>query len=258
MYPYLLELKKNGYSETSLLIPKLIGKPAVSEKKIDVLKTMSNQKDNTFMFSLESKSNCNEEKPLISLGSNCKQDMTLINSGIVQSKIDENNYMSNFIDSLRMNSVAQQTPTSAKIMMDNFMTNQNLMTSYPNQNQLMSFRNQNQMTSYQNQNQMTSYQNQNQMTSYPNQDQMIPNLNQLKLFPQLNSMVDAQNLLMPRNMIQNQSFFNKNTQSAVMLKNSLDMIQKQIMKSNMESVENMWFNILNSNLKIHHQCNKSI
>ena len=92
-----------------------------------------------------------------------------------------------------------------------------------------------------------------------NQNQMIPNPNQVKPFPKLNNMVDAQNLLMQRNIIQNQSLLNQNTnQSEIMLKNSLDMMQKQIVKSNMEYVENIWFNILNSNLKIHHQRNKTI
>ena len=88
---------------------------------------------------------------------------------------------------------------------------------------------------------------------------MMPNPNQVKPFPKLNNMVDAQNLLMQRNIIQNQSLLNQNTnQSEIMLKNSLDMMQKQIVKSNMEYVENIWFNILNSNLKIHHQRNNTV
>ena len=188
MYPYLLQLKGNGYNETSTLIPKTIEK--ASSPNLDVSKTISTYQD--LMFPPKIKQNINQDQPFMNLGT-------------VHSNIFENNYMSNFIDSIRANSVVQQTRRPENIFMNNFNINQ-------------------------------------MMPSYQNQLQYLP----------FNRIADAQNLLAHSNIFQNQRLLNQNNErnnQSVMLQNSLDLIQKQIVISNLEAVENLWFKILNSNLK---------
>ena len=209
MYPYLLQLKGNGYNETSKSIPKTIEK--ASSSNLEVSKTISTYQD--FIFPPKIKPNFNQDlifPPKIK--PNFNQDQPLMNLGIVQSNIFENNYMSNYIDSLRANSVIQQARRPENILIDNFITNQ--------------------MT--------PSYQN------------------QLKYLP-FNRIADPQNLsAYSNNIFQNQRLLNQNNErnnQSVMLKNSLDFMQKQILISNLEAIENLWFRILNSNLKVFHQNN---